>query len=537
MVLSFYLIFFSLLAEGNIIDILEQKDSRFTLQKQLKKDIGSVFLNKPALFIQAFESQNFEKALEIWLEDIQETPFAKSPTGSALYSYLLFKNGFEALSLNYLFRNSKPNQINPIVSRLWKVNIDKTKLIWERFYFPLSSDWQMVFYPEIVFKIGSKIPFHLKKNQSYMKSLLALPLSDKMDVFSLEWLFALSLIQKQDMDLATKVLSWLLSQTKDSYRKDKINLTIARLLADIGESEASSHYYKKIKKMSYFWLLAQEEMAWLDLKQANNERAYSTAMALKHPDFSKHLSPSMYFAMALSQIKNCDDEGAVQSLMDFKRAFLDQHRALKKVLDHNLYTDLIRSLLLFYNSKKTDYKIQPAAAHFSYPDSSYEKAQKKTLALDKQKFQAEPFKLNLFYNLKKDKNLKNDISLYSYMKSGKQNKKAKFKQLSSMEDKLIDNLENQIHVRLSFLLNKELKNINEALKKFHLMEAEILYRKYGSPSGLAVSLNSAWFKDISLYKFNGFIYFPFDKNEIWLDELSNYKADKSEACPKGSYIL
>ena len=533
----FYWIFFSLLAEGNIIDILDQKDNSFSLQKQLKTDIGSVFLDKPVLFIQAFESQNFEKALEIWLTDIQKTPFAKSATGSALYSYLLFKNGFEFLSLDHLFKRSKPSQINPIVSRLWKVNIDKTKLVWERFYFPISSEWQMIFSPETIFKIGSKIPLHLTKNQSYMKSLLALPLSDKTDIFSLEWLFVLNLIQKQDMDLATKVLSWLLSQTKDSYRKDKINLTVARLLADIGESSASAHYYQKIKKVSYFWLLAQEEMSWLDLRAGNNERAYSTAMALKYPGFSQYLSPSMYVVMALSQIKNCDDEGAVHSLMDFKKTFLDQHRALKKISDHKLYKSLIHSLSVFYDSQTDYYKISPALLKFFYPNFSAKTGQKEIRPSNKQDFQTEQFKANLFYNLKKDDRLKNDILFYSYMKDRKQKRKTKFKQLSALEDRFIENLESRIHARLSFLLKKELKNIDEALKNFHLVEAEILYRKYGSPSNLFVSQDSAWFKDISLYKSNGLLYFPFDKNEIWLDELSGYRADKNEACPKGSYIL
>ena len=54
------------------------------------------------------------------------------------------------------------------------------------------------------------------------------------------------------MDSATKILAWLLSQTKDTYKKDKINLTVARLLADIGENKVALSYYQKIKKMAYF---------------------------------------------------------------------------------------------------------------------------------------------------------------------------------------------------------------------------------------------------------------------------------------------
>ena len=539
--LFFCFLCFPILTQGNIINILENKDSSFSLQKQLKKDIGSVFLNKPVSFIEAFESQNFERALEIWLESIQNTPFAKSATGSALYSYLLFENGLEVLSLNYLLKNSNPSLIKPVVSRLWKVNIDKTTPVWERFYFPIPPEWQTVFSPETVFKIGSKTPLHLTKDQDYMKSLLALPLSDKVDLFSLEWLFALSLIQTKDMDSATKILSWLLSKTKDSYKKDKINLTIARLLADMGENQAGAHYYQKIKKLSYFWLLAQEEMAWLYLAEANNQKAYSTTLALNYPNFLQQISPSMFVAMALSQLKNCDDKGAVQSLMNFKKAFLTQYNGLKKISDQKLYKKLIHPLLAFYDSKNSYYQITPVLFDFSFHGSvSFQKTE---LARNRESKKSSNFKpdqsdkINLFYNLRKDSRLKNDVLLYNYAENKKRNRNTKFKQLLAVEDKIIENLENKIHARIEFLLQRELKNIQDALRGFHLIEAEVLYREYGVQNALTPLYKENWHQGISLYKSNGFLYFPFNRDEIWLDELSDYKAGKSERCPVGKVYL
>ena len=504
-VLLLFLIITPVLGNGNILDILEKKDNSFNLQKQLKKDIGSVFFNdKPADFIQAFESQNFEKALEIWLKEIQSSPFAKSSTGSALYSYLLFKNGFHALSLSYLFKNSQLNQINPIVSRLWKVNVDKTDLVWDYFYFPLFSDWQVFFSPEIVFKIGSKAPIHLEKDQDYIKSLLALPLDNKVDVFSLEWLFALSLIKKNDMDSAGKVLAWLLDKTKNKYRKDKINITIARLLSDIGESQAGLHYYQKVKNLSYFWFLAQEEMAWSYLSTANNSQAYSTAQALNYPVFLNQISPSMFFTIALSQIKNCDDKGAIQSLKDFKKLFLEKYSNLKKTARQKNYKNLIQSLLAFYSDNIFYYQMN---------------------------------KTDLLYGLRKDSRLKNDLLMYNYMKEKREGRKTNFPQLLAEEGKIIKNLETQIHKRIRFLLQIELKNIEKALKNFHFIEAEALYREYGSQAFFKLLYKDPWYKDVSLYKSESFLYFPFNRDEIWLDELSDYTASKNKNCPKGIEVL
>ena len=84
--------------------------------------------------------------------------------------------------------------------------------------------------------------------------MLELPLNDKIDIFSLEWFFVLSLIRKNDMRAATKILAWLISKTKDQNKKDMIHLTIGRLLADIGEWEASLNLLRTNRKA--FLLLA-----------------------------------------------------------------------------------------------------------------------------------------------------------------------------------------------------------------------------------------------------------------------------------------
>ena len=493
------------LAKGSIIDILETTDNSFKLQNELKTDIGSVFSGiKPVSFIQAFESKNFESALEVWLKSIQGSFFSKSATGSALYAYLLFQNGFEAIALNQLFQNSQPDKINPIVRNLWKLNIDKSNSVWNYFYFPLSSNWSLFFSPEMVFKIGSKSPFHIVKDRDYIKSLLSLPVKDKLDTFSLEWLFVLSFIQQNDMDSATKILSWLLSQTKDSYRKDKINLTVARLLADIEENKHALTYYQKIKRLSYFWFLAQEEIILLNLNNGDNSQAYSKAMAFNYPSFLKELSPSMFFALSLAQLKNCDNRGATQSLIAFKKAFFKPYKELIKNRNEKQYKDLILDLLGFYQSKSLYYNIG---------------------------------KTHLFYHLRKDSRLKNDLLFYNYIKEKRKSRKVKFNKLLLKEDKMILDLKNKIYSRIQFLLKQEIASIERVLKNFHLLEAEILYREYSNQASLDFSHTNFWYKDISFYRPSHFIYFPFNREEIWLDELTDYKTSQNNKCPKGTEVL
>ncbi|MCY4321518.1 MAG: hypothetical protein OXC37_03820 [Bdellovibrionaceae bacterium] len=505
----FILLFFTFtvsltLAKENIIDILEKKDTSFNLQKKLKTDIGSVFSAEES-FTKAFEAKNFEIALKIWLKSIQGTSFSKSSTGSALYSYLLFQNGFEVLSLTQLLKNSQPEQIDPIVSRLWKTQIDKTNSVWSYFYYPISPSWQIIFSPEVVLKIGSKSKLSFIKDQNYIKSLLALPISAKTDVFYLEWLFVLGLIKTNDMDSATKILAWFLSKTKNQYRKDKINLTIARLLADIGENQVALQYYKKIKQLSYLWFLAQEEMVWIYLNKQNESQAYARSLTLNYPDFLKQISSSMFFSMALSQVKNCDNKGAVQTLFNFKKNYLNKYEKLKKILFKNLYMDLIFELKDFY------------ALNVGYDQIN---------------------KTDLFYFLRKDARLKNDIMFFNYLKQKQKTAQIdKFKKLLNQEKKITQNLRKNIYSRIQVLLKKELKNIERDLRNFHLIETEILYREYAFQKNLSFLSGEKWYKDISLYQPSPFIYFPFNKDEIWLDEISHYKSAQNKQCPKMNKIL
>ena len=501
--------FLSFSAQGiGVLDLLKEQDHSFVLQRKLKKDIGSVspVLNQSSDFIKAFEGKNFKKALNLWLRSIHKTSFAKSSTGSAFYSYLLFKNGFMVLSLKNLLESSKPDEIHPIVSNLWKVDIEKSHSVWNYFFFPINQKWQRFFPAEVVFKIGSKYPFQLKKDQEYIKSLLALPIPEEVNTFSLKWLFILSLVQQGDMDSATKILAWLISQTKESNKKDMIHLTIGRLLADAEEFPASLYYYGKVKNLSYFWLLAQEEKAWISFNREDYGQAYSLSSVFEYPHFKKTASPSMLFLLALSQLKNCDYKGITRSLRDFKLLFADRAAKLRQTLAEGSYEKLINKLLEFYASENFYYELDD---------------------------------MSVPYHLKKDYFLKNHILLYDYMKKQQLKRTSNFKSLNERENEIVRQLKSKIQKRMRFLLKKETEKISFAKQNLRLVSASALYRIYGfhSLSLKNIEKDQIWRAKVPIYKSYPFLHFPFNPEEIWLDELSNYKSDLLKSCPQGTYVL
>lgn len=507
----FLIVFFSFSAQAvSVLDILGGKDQTLALQKELKKDVGSLFPSDPKLlpFIRAFESKNFHKALQAWEKLIAETAFATSSTGQALYAYLLFQNRFEILSLRHLLRQSHPKEIHPIVVNLWKKHIGKDHPVWAVFSSRINQQWVTFFDPQIIFQAGAKTFWNSKskKDQEDIKFLLGLPLSEDVDVFSLEWSFVLSLIQQKDLPAATKVLVYLTSKTKNKHRRDQIHLNIGRLLADIKEEKAALSYYQKVRELSYFWLLAQEEMAWILFRKGNYKEAYSKASVFLYPGFQQDISPYMILVLSLSQLRNCNYQGFSKSLFRFKSSFSKRMNEINKAFLSKDDKFLIGRLLSFYNSKALPYEV----------------------ALS-----------DLPYALRRNVPLRNLILLLNYMTNQK-NGRIKHFSLEKKEKLFLDQLKLQIKSRIRSLLKKEKSDILFALHNFHIAEAELLYQSQGFHS-FKPFRQVLWTNKLSpvrlFYDNNPVLIFPFDSDEIWLDELRRYKAGLVKNCPRGNYVL
>ena len=524
------------------------------MQKALKTDIGSLFPahRRPYKLIKAVENKKFKEALLLWMVFSKNSSFAKSPTGQAFYSYLLFKNGFELLSLKTLLNSSDPLKIHSTVGNLWKTDIDKKHFVWDRFFYRIPKKWHGFFDEETVFKLSTKDPFHLKKDQDYMKFLLSLPLSGKADLFSLEWSFILSLLKAGDLASAVKILSWLIEKTKDQNRKDMIHLAIGRLLADIEEIPAALSYYDKVKNLSYFWLLAQEEKTWLFLRQGDYSKAYATATAFNYPEFK--LSPYMFFALALSQLKNCDYKGVSRSLSDFELLFSKRAGRIKKALNldliagENPFRPTADHILKVEENKETSVRENPEKKQtLSRADNLYN-----SLIYRLTKFYNSGYRdyevgrTDLFYSLRRDRFLKNRVLLADFIRERSSMRSTRIESLNKEEEKISRQLENQIKKRLRLLLKKEKRDIDFVLGNLHIISVEALYRIQAyhplKISSLGAGrLNPSVLKKGSVAKspplLGSFISFPFDPGEIWLDELSDYKSSLPENCPKSSYIL
>ena len=509
----FLLFFISFSSQGkSIVEILEEsKKTDWTLQQHLKKNIGFFFpssSSKEKEFIKNFESENYIQSLSIWFSSIRESSFSQTSTGKALESFLLFKNGFFVLALDKLFKEVKAREVHPIVRELWKFKIDFNHSVWDYFIFPFSKEWVSFLNEEVAFKIGSKKYFEPKRDSEYLKYLLSLNTQEKNKRFFTEWKFLLTFISKGDMDSASKLIGWFINR-KDSYvDKNQVHLTLGRLLADLGEIEASVGYYEKINTSSPFWMSAQEEMGWLYYKKKDYRKSLAKVYFFSNDFFKEKMTVNQNLLLALSQIKNCDYKNVFKSVKHFKNYFSKKKDYLLKIVDSKSWDIVKHNLTNNYIFSR-------------FNDSFY-----KTVP----------------YALWNNQELKNFILLKQFIvENKKKNSKNSFTKkmreiLKKQEDAIIATLFDKIQKKLHEFALKEIKEIRKNSKLMNLIETEALYHIYGLHS-----LNSR-VKTENLFFLNPIanknsLAFPFEKEEFWLDEANHYQVLTNKNCSTEGYIL
>ena len=500
--ISFLLILFSAfsLAENNngVLNTLNNtKEKDFNLKTYFDLGIGAILKPKNKnhnYFLKAMNDKNYSLAFDLWLKHIDGSSFSRTDSGKSLYGFLLFKNNFFITGLSQLFHKSNPKNIHSSVHNLWNQEINLKHPAWDRFVYEGSSKWNKINNKDVLFKIGSKSSY---KTRERIKYLLSLSTKEKFNKFPLEWSLVLTLIKEGNMKVATQILNWLIKESKPHYHS-KIYLTIARLLNDIGEQKAALFYYQKVGKQIPYWIFAKEEEAWIHYNRGNHGKAFASASSLLYPEFRKRLSPRGFFTVALTQLKSCDYQGVHQSLNYFKNQFSDKYKVLKKVASKP--ASVMEDLRAYHVSKE---KIRNS----HWPSF----IEKNTLIKD-QLLLLDFIKKNDAISERSTSSIKRDIS------------------------KSIRKIELFVGNRIRKAARKEIYQIDQILDWMDLIEVDSLYRIYGFHN---LDTRSIFKKENikSGLESKNLVLFPFERNEIWLDELNRYRTLSNKNCPSKSYVF
>ena len=484
-----------------ILNILDSsKKGQFSLGTYLDIGIGSIFKSKnkkQTYFLEAIKNKDYASAFNLWKKHIESSSFSRTSSGKALYGFLLFKNNFPILGLSQLFYQSRPQKIHSSVYNLWNKEINFKHPAWDYFIYSSSNRWNAINDKNVLFKIGSKKPFDIK-NKERIKYLLSLPTSDSIDKFSLEWQMALTTIKEKDRIVSTQILDWLVKKST-AKQKDKVHLTIARLLNAIGEQEASLFYYQKVGKQVPFWISAQEEQAWIYYRRGDYGKAFQSTASLLHPSLKESLSPYGILILSLSKLKYCDYQGVLESLNYFKNRFSVKYNSLKKITSNP--SPVIDELKKYHVS-------QNKIANPQWPSF-----------------------------IERNITLRDQLLLLDFIK---RNDSVAFGSTPSIKkeiSQITKQIEKFVGMRIKKSAQKEVSQINEALKWIPLVEIDALYRVYGFHNKNSKSLFRSDQKKLTDLTNKKFIFFPYEKDEIWRDELGQYKSLHNESCPEKSYVF
>ncbi|MFN7824775.1 MAG: hypothetical protein ACK5P6_05380 [Pseudobdellovibrionaceae bacterium] len=510
----------------DLLGILEGQNSAVVSPKKQKINTYlSQLIGQPTaeqnIFMQFFAQEDYRKALYQWPSAFAKNPFAQTANGKALYNFLLFKNGLEVIGLEALLTQTQPQSISSLLTEEWRKTATADHRVW--LYLPEQAwkkEWTSVFGLEAHIRMSSKAIFQSKDLARI--SELKLEIAPESNEFAwLTWQEVLLTIPK-DATKAAQALAQLMKLKQNVVNEELLNITAARLLYARGFLDAAIKYYEKVPKKSDLWFEAQEEMAWSFLRKGEPQNSIAISKSITLSEFLPLAGPESLYVRTIAELKTCQYERVISNLQQFKMIFKPRFESLNQV----------------------------ASSASNEPSDRLALAMKKAIRIGVQDlkgvFQAVPrFALrdqvlrnivNTELKIEAEAKIAGDLYAASLTEGTAQvGFQASMESFKQMAEQRLQQVINSRHQRVRTLASREMTEIQSILKKMHIVEAEVLSQSTlahrvasASETVGAASLQegTTGSKDLYALKFQG-------TQEVWFDEISNYKVSVEGACKGG----
>ena len=508
-------------AKDELLDFLgerkiERKVRRDKQEPRFVKVMKQKFQNKTAeqtIFLDFLAEKKYKKALHHWWASYYNTSFSKTPTGKALFAYLLIKNELYIVGLERLFEIKNPKKIFPSLAYLWKKSLPSDHPVWGIVYVPWKPQWTQFFGKQIALRVKSR---QIKKTASLkqVQDLLNQVKPGSPEYNHLHWRYIVALSLNNHSLKARKALVKYLENEKLKEQRNLGFLTAGRLLFELGQLEPSLRFYKRVSKSSVYWFIAQEELAWVYIRKGEYGNTLATTQSLMVPDFSFQIGPEAIFLRSLAYLKICDYKGALDTVEYFRRVFSPRIKDLLKTLkrpNEKAIKALVESL------EKGRLQLTDLGPYA------------KTLPSYVSRDQALLSRAYIYKWLNKE--LNKSALLYKESISGgtQVGNIGDLGHLKTAIEKRIGSLQREMNKIIQKRANEELISYRRIVKKMHIVEAEAMQQISLSLKNL-VRFNRWENKKVAFnvgstvkkgpydltFKFNG---------ERWLDELGQFKVD------------
>ena len=506
-----------LMGKASEAGIEEESDAPVVIKKTPLRKILPQATAEQNIFIDFFEKGDLEKALYQWSSAFDESEFAKTQNGRALYALVLFKNGFPVYGLERLLAIEEPDAIAEILKKWWDDAAPEKHQAWSHLDpSAWNEKWVPLFGPLVDVRIRSRKVFG-PEHKSEIAELIKRSPKNSLERSWLEWQSVLQQGIEGDSGGAARSLSNLMKAKPNPVDEDLLTLTAARMLYQNGFLDAAIKYYEKVPKKSEDWFDAQEEMSWAMLRKGEPQNALAITRTLMNPAFVNLIGPESVFVHAVAHLKVCDYPEVGKTFDVFRDRFRKRAKNLSE-LSENPQTPAALTLLNRLKQGPVAAKTLGADAaglpRFSSRDEFLARNARSEAVLD-----AEAAKFGEMYA----RSLSQGTSKIGFQ--------AKLELLRKEIEGRARAARSASLGRIKTLAQDELIEIETILKKMHIVEAEILQQV-----SLADRVAKATEKSVPMEKkgttgsrIRDRLIWP-NESETWFDELASYQVDLKKGC-------
>lgn len=441
-------------------------------------------------FLGLMNSGNFKHALTSWNAAHGMTRFGQTADGKATLAFLLTQNQMTLLGLDMVL-GVNPQNLNPQLLKVWKTEL-KNNVFIQKGWMQTAGSWKSIHNNDTVtLKIKTA-----KDIQRAFAQAQALPKDNANEKARVWWQVATQAPQINQVDFALKALKLIRESGQTVIGPDQVSSAYGRALYQKGELDAAMEAFQEVPKSSNLWVETLEERAWTSLRKDDYDKALGDSITLLSPALAPLVGPESYFLANLMALKVCDYPRIFKNSELFKKRHAERLNAIQDLAKSGANKNLAAIMDRF---DKNGVSVEAAGPLVEWlPRAVYRDSKFIRFMESRREWLQESKKAGEFSEI-----------------------------LHSSQDlsQIAERLKQLALNRVKILAQDEIKEYRINLNKMHIIEGEVIQR-------LAVdeTLKGERSKVAKVEDKGDVLVFPYSSDEVWFDELDNYKA-RVKDCP------
>lgn len=445
-------------------------------------------------------SGDFKHALTTWNSAYGASSFAQSQNGKATFALILYKNGMSLSGLNLLFTTSVRN-LDPNLVKIWTTELKNSVWI-QKGWKQTTGSWKSVI-------DNSPADIKIRKTKDIQQAFAkaqAISKDNQNKKARIWWQIATQAPQLNQTEPAVKALNLIRESSQNAIGNDQVSLAMGRVLYQKGDLEGSMAAYLEIPKSSNLWTQGVEERTWISVRKADYDKALGETVTLLSSTLAPLVGPESYYLANLMALRVCDYPRIFKNSETFKSRHSERLAAIQELSKTGTNKNS-NALLEHFDQKGVS--IESAGPLVSWiPRAAYRDQKFLKLMESRRQWLAEG---------KRAAELLDSGAVLGSVNA--------LEGLPQEARLTADQMKQQAVQRLRVLAAEELKEYRQNLNRMHIVEGEVIQR-------LAVDENLKGKRSqVAKVEDKGdVLVFPYSSDEVWLDELDNYKA-RVKDCP------